>query len=589
VNTIEGDPVRAETTFDGIPASAGIVIAPVHVVLPDIERASEGRELEPFEIEMEIERFREAVERADRMLEQIERMTREQVNDRAEIFEALRMLLHDPILSQSVIATIEGKRVSAHAAIVAETESIAAKFTAASDEMMRSRAEDIRALQSHLIACLSQSTASHPVHAGTVLVLSSLSPGDAVIHARNKVGAFVVQAGGINSHAAILARAFGIPMVAGVPDIFRHVRQNDTVIVDGYIGRVVLDPSADTIGQYRQRKEGLEAQRRKYREIRDLPAETRDGERIVLATNLDMIDEIEGAIENGAGEIGLMRTEFLMMGRAGDIGMEEQYEYYRQVAERAYPMMVTLRAFDIGSDKLIGDMWGHDGSPLGLRGTRLLLSRPEILRRQIEAVLRASTMKNLRLLLPMVTSIEEIRQVKRMVAETRAKLRSANVRFDEYMPIGAMIETPAAALTAEILAGECAFLSIGTNDLAQYTLAVDRGDEAMSEYYDEFHPAVLHLVRSCLLAAQRAGVPITLCGEMAANPLATGVLVGLGLRRFSVAPSQLGPLKMRVRSITAQEARAWARAAIRMPTAADVRSYLASCVGGGDSSVNIET
>ena len=316
--------------------------------------------------------------------------------------------------------------------------------------------------------------------------------------------------------------------------------------------------------------------------MRDLPAETADGERVVLAANLDMIDEMEAAIENGADEIGLMRTEYLVMGRDGDISMEEQLHYYRQIAERAYPMTVTFRAFDIGSDKLVGEVWGRSDSPLGLRGIRLLLVRQEVLRRQLEALLRASSTKNLRLMLPMVTSVDEVRHVKRIVEEIRAKLRSEKVAFDEYMPIGTMIEVPAAALTAETLAGESAFLSLGTNDLAQYTLAVDREDESLDAYYDELHPGVLRLIRHTIVAARRSGVPATICGELAANPLATGLLIGLGIRRFSVPPLQLGPLKMRVRSITTHEAFAWARAALRMPTAGEVRTFLASCNGGGE-------
>ncbi len=580
---------RSETTLSGIPASPGIAMAQAHVILPvEIEMTAEPRVLEEIEVELEVKRFLAAIEGADLLLEQIEQMAREQVRDRAEIFEALRMLLRDPVLADGVTGHIRERKTTAHVAIVVETNMIAARFADSHDETMRSRAEDIRSLQAHLISSLSQTTAPHPLHGGAVLVLPTLSPGDTVIHARNRVEAFVMEAGGINSHSAILARAFGVPMVAGVHDLFRHVYTSDPMIVDGYTGKVIVNPSPETTAQFRQRKEMLEEQRMRYRMISDLPAETKDGERIVLAANLDMIDEIEGATENGAAEIGLMRTEYLVMGRAGDVTMEEQCHYYTQLAERAYPLTVTLRAFDIGSDKLLGGFEGGDPNPLGLRGVRLLLSRPEILRRQLEAVLRASTMKNLRLMLPMVSSVEEIRQVKRMVAEIRGRLRSENVAFDEYMPMGVMIETPAAALTAETLAGECSFMSIGTNDLAQYTLAVDRSDESLSHYYDEFHPAVLQAIRTSILAAQRAGVPITLCGEMAANPLATGILIGLGLRRFSVSPPQLGPLKLRVRSITAQEARSWARAALRMPTAAEIRAYLSSCVGGGDSMVHME-
>lgn len=568
--------------FDGVPASSGIAIGPARVIRLDHTNELDLRLLEPEDVQLEVERLRAALADADHELQQVEVLTREEVADRAGIFEALRMMLHDTQLVAAFEEHITGRRISAHAAIVAEMSRLAEVFTNSTDETMRARAEDVRALQTHLIACLSNSPLPSGVHHDAVLVMHTLSPRDAVIYSRGRAAAFVVEVGGINSHAAILARSFGVPMVAGVRNITQIVEPEQPIIVDGYTGRVIARPDAETIAQFAARKESLELQRERYRSVRDLPAETADGERVVLAANLDMIDEIEAAIENGADEIGLMRTEYLVMGRDGDISMEEQLNYYRQIAERAYPLTVTFRAFDIGSDKLAGEIWGRSDSPLGLRGTRLLLVRQEVLRRQLEALLRASSTKNLRLMLPMVTSIDEVRHVKRIVEEIRAKLRSEKVAFDEYMPIGTMIEVPAAALTADTLAGESAFLSLGTNDLAQYTLAVDREDESLDAYYDELHPGVLRLIRHTIVAARRSGVPATICGELGSNPLATGLLIGLGIRRFSVPPAQIGPLKMRIRSITTHEAFAWARAALRMPTAGEVRAFLASCNGGGE-------
>lgn len=568
--------------LEGVPASSGIAIGPVRIIKADHTDELDLRLLEPEDIQLEIERLRAAIADADRELEQVEALTREHVHDRAGIFEALRMMLHDPQLVAAIEERIAIGRFSAHAAIVAEMERLSSVFTSSTDETLRSRSEDVRALQTHLIACLSNSPLPSGVHHDAVLVMHSVSPRDTVVYSRGRAAAFVVEIGGINSHSAILARSFGVPMVAGIRDITRIVEPEQQIVVDGYTGRVIVRPDAEMIEQYRERKTSLVQQRERYRAVRDEPAQTADGERVVLAANLDMIDEIEASIENGADEIGLMRTEYLVMGRDGDISMEEQLSYYRQIAERCYPMTVTFRAFDIGSDKLAGEIWGRSDSPLGLRGIRLLLVRQEVLRRQLEALLRASATKNVRLMLPMVTSVDEVRHVKRIVEEIRAKLRSEKVVFDEYMPIGTMIEVPAAALTAETIAGESAFLSLGTNDLAQYTLAVDREDEALDAYYDELHPGVLRLIRHTVVAARRNGVPATICGELAANPLATGLLIGLGLRRFSVPPLQIGPLKMRIRAITTHEAFAWARAALRMPTAGEVRTFLASCNGGGE-------
>jgi phosphotransferase system enzyme I (PtsI) len=292
-----------------------------------------------------------------------------------------------------------------------------------------------------------------------------------------------------------------------------------------------------------------------------------------------MIDEVGAAIENGAEEIGLMRTEYLVMGRNEEIDVAGQVAYYRQLAERAYPMAVTFRLLDIGSDKLADDVAGPSTSPLGLRGLRLLLERPAILAHQLEAILRASSMKNLRIMLPMVTSVEEMIPFREILDEVRARLRAEGVLFDEHIRIGAMIETPAAAVTADALATVFDFFSLGTNDLAQYTLAVDRSDDAMARYYDDLHPAVLRLIRATALAAERAGIPVTICGELAANPLATEILIGIGIRRFSVQPLALGALKMRIRSVDAASARERARVALRLGNGEAVRQFIRTTVG----------
>lgn len=569
-----GIALQTERILEGIPASAGIAIAHAWIFAQEEEASLEIHDLDDEEVGVELERLEAAITEADKVLEKIELMAREDVHDRAEIFEALRMMLHDPSLGSSIADSIRTNRCSAHAAIKTEMGRLAEIFAGSHDETMRSRAEDIRALQSHLITCLLKTPVDHFFSNDAVLVLSTLSPSDAVLYARNRASAFVLESGGINSHAAILARAFGVPMVAGVKDAGRIAHPHATMIVDGYTGRVVIDPEPATLEMYRQRKQELEAQREQLGALRGLPAETEEGERMVLAANLDMIDELATTVENGAEEIGLMRTEYLVMDRTTEISMEEQLLYYRQLAERAYPLVVTLRAFDIGSEKLAGELWGRASSPLGLRGARLLLQRRDLLERQVEAVLRASSMKNLRLMFPMVSSVEEMRQFREVVRSVCTRLRADGVIFDEHMPVGAMIETPAAALTADTLARECDFLSLGTNDLAQYTLAVDRADDALRGYYDELHPSVLRLIRASAVAAARAGIPITICGELAANPLATEVLLGIGIRRFSVQPFELGPLKLRIRSTNLKRAAAIARKVLSLGCAEEVRGYL---------------
>ncbi len=567
-------PSDSEILLEGVPASAGIAIATAYLLLHSEAYAIDERQLNDEEVQIEITRFRAALVDADRILEQIETMARQDVRDRAEIFEALRMMLSDPTLAEAIEKCIAERRCSARHGIALEMDRLASIFSASHDETIRTRAEDMRSLQAHLVSSLVKTPADHRFHDDAVLILPSLSPSDAVLYARNGARAFALEAGGINSHAAILARAFGLPMVAGLKEVATVVRPHDRIIVDGYSGRVIINPDPETVEHYRKRKDELEAQRAQLGALRHLPAVTTDGVKVVLAANLDMIDEIDVAVENGAEEIGLMRTEYLVMDRDGAVTMEDQLQYYRQIAERAYPLSVTLRAFDIGSEKLAGEAWGGRSSPLGMRGTRLLLARQEIFERQIEAVMRASTMKNLKLMLPMVISVSEIRQTKELIAAVCTRLRDEGVRFDEHLQIGAMIETPAAALMAESLAAECSFLSLGTNDLAQYTLAVDREDDALAEFYDELHPAVLRLIRCTALAAARHDIPLTICGELAANEQATKILLGFGIRRFSVQPHKLGVLKQAIRSIDSSGCGVLARGASRCATAGDVRELV---------------
>jgi len=566
---------HVERTINGIPASGGIAIGQVYILaeedLPEIEE----RRLDDEEVEIEIERFGAAIEEADRVLAEIETLARADVDERAGIFEALRMMLRDNALVDPIKAHIIERRTSARAAIGQQMRGLSGYFEASHDHTMRSRAEDIRSLQAHLISALLKTPVVHRFHHQAVLVLSTLPPSDAILYARNGAIAFVVEAGGINSHAAILARALDIPMIAGLKGIGSIALPHELAIVDGYSGHVILSPSAETMEKYRQRKHDLEEQRARLDAIRDLPAETIDGVRVRIAANIDMVDELATASENGAEEIGLMRTEYLVMGRSSDVPIEEQIDHYTRIAQRAFPLPVTLRAFDIGSDKLVGDEWVK-ASSLGLRGARLLLSRPEILRRQIEATLHASSTRNVSLMLPMVTSVEEIRMFKELVQEMKDKLREERIPFDEGIRLGAMIETPASAIIAEPLAAECAFLSIGSNDLVQYTLAVDRNDDALAQYYDELHPAIIRLLRMIVLSAERWNTPLTLCGELAAHPDATALLIGLGIRRFSVSPYQLAPLKERVRRVTAADAEALASRALEAATGEDVRRILMS-------------
>lgn len=559
-------------TFDGLPASGGIAIGLTYLLHNDEPLVQEQTVLDDEDVQIERERLASAFEGADRALAEVEALARRDVADRAAIFEALRMILADPVLRETIEERIVSERISARLAIHRTVAALSSRLVASTDPSMRQRAEDLHTIEAQLVAALHAAPVEHRFQHQAVLVLGTLLPGDALLHARNGAAAFVLETGGINSHAAILARSLGVPMVTGIAGALGHVAPHSTAIVDGHAGRIIINPSNEELGEYTRRQEALLERRRQLGALRELPAVTLDGRKVGLGANLDIAEEMAHAVESGADSIGLLRTEYLMMGRRTEMPVEEQTEVYQRVAERAFPLCATIRAFDIGSEKIAGEMFGARTTPLGVRGVRLLLRRPSMMEGQIEAVLRASTHRNLRLMAPMITTAEEMIEFRAAVERVADRLRAQGVPFDASMPVGAMIETPAAALVAEGIARACDFLALGTNDLAQYTLAVERTDEALAVLYDDMHPAVLRLIRATAIGAGRVGVPLSICGELAANLLATEALVGMGINAFSVPPYQLPAVKARIRSINVVEARRFAHTLLRVTSAAEARA-----------------
>jgi len=576
------DPARTPPLiFDGLPASGGIAIGLTYLLAEEAPLTQERGPLDEEDLLIERERLTSAFEGADRALAEVEVLARRDVADRAAIFEALRMILADPVLRDTIEERIASERITARLAIHRTIAALSSRLVASADPHMRQRAEDLHTVEAQLVAALHVAPVEHRFQHQAVLVLGTLLPGDTLLHARNGAAAFVLETGGINSHAAILARSLGVPMVTGIAGALGQVAPHSTAIVDGHAGRIIINPSRETLDEYQRRQEELLEARRRLGALRELPAVTLNGRKIGLGANLDIAEEMAHAVESGADSIGLLRTEYLMMGRRTEIPVEEQAEVYRRVAERAFPLCATIRAFDIGSEKIAGEMFGTRNSPLGVRGVRLLLRRPSMLEGQIEAVLRASTHRNLRLMAPMITTAEEMVEFRAVVDRVADRLRAAGVPFDASMPVGAMIETPAAALVAEGIARACNFLALGTNDLAQYTLAVERTDEALAALYDDMHPSVLRLIRATAIGAARVGVPLSICGELAGNLLATEALVGMGINAFSVPPYQLPAVKARIRAIDSIEARRFAHTLLRATTAADVRAACAERLGNG--------
>jgi len=419
-----------------------------------------------------------------------------------------------------------------------------------------------------------------PLSRGAIVVTDNILPSHFARLEIEKVGAIVSEHGGPTSHGAIFARTLEIPAVTGVPGILQAARVGETAIVDGAEGLVHLAPDERLVEEYRRARERYEIAIDHLDALRDRPAETTDGRRILLTANCGLVSDLRLVNRHGAEGVGLFRTEMLALVHRGFPEEEEQEQLYERVASDLAPRRITIRTLDLGGDKEIANLRAaHELNPqLGKRSIRLSLANPSAFRAQLRAILRASTRGNVRLLLPMISSLNELREAREIIEETKEQLRVEHTPFDADIPIGVMIEVPSAALTADALAQRCDFFSIGTNDLTQYTLAVDRGNEDVAHLYDPLHPAVLALIDRATRAARRAGIPVSLCGEMATNPLAIPILLGVGIGELSGTPSAVPIVKEIVHALSLADTEAQARRACAAPTSREVHRIGAECL-----------
>jgi phosphotransferase system enzyme I (PtsI) len=365
-----------------------------------------------------------------------------------------------------------------------------------------------------------------------------------------------------------------IPAVVGLKDVTSHVLSDAFIILDGYSGVVIINPSEETITQYKRRSREMAKFEHGLNDLRELPAQTMDGKHVELLSNIEFAEEIRFSKAQGSHGVGLYRTEGLLMGRDAFPSEEEQYREYKSIAEKVFPNKVIMRTFDIGGDKVIAHSYEEENPFLGWRGIRVALDRPETFLAQMRAMLRASTRKNIWVMFPMVSSLKEVRRAKALVVQAKESLRAEKVAFDDAMKIGVMIEVPSAAVVAGDIAREVDFLSIGTNDLIQYLLAVDRGNDIVSQLYQEFEPAVILTIRHIIKEAHKNNIPVSMCGEMAGDPVATLLLLGLGLDEFSVIPYVLPEIKKIIRSVPLREAQKIAVRAMKFSTVEEVKEFL---------------
>jgi phosphotransferase system enzyme I (PtsI) len=506
-------------------------------------------------IEGEVERFQTALADARGQLERV----RAHIPDDAppelgSFLDTHLLIMHDRMIAEAPATLIRRDQVNAEWALRIEAERLAAVFDQMDDPYLRNKKTDVeqvvdRILRNLLRPAEDEHDQISDALAGQIVIANDLTPADTVLLKSNGVAAFVTNLGGPISHTAILAKSLGIPAIIAAHNATRFVRSGEELIVDGKIGAVLVEPDAAILAEYRKRQKDIAFRRRDLDALRSSPAVTRDGIEIGLHANIELPDDMRAVGKSGATGIGLYRTEFLFMNRAEAPGEEEQYIAYAKVVRALAGKPCTIRTLDLGADKRADGGYAAPGTnpALGLRAVRMCLQDAALFSAQLRAILRASALGPVRMMIPMLSNLDEVGQVLDLVADVRKALKREGKAHDEKMPIGGMIEVPAAAVTADLFARRLDFLSIGTNDLIQYTLAIDRVDDAVSYLYDPLHPAVIRLIGMTIRAGRAAGIPVAMCGEMAGDSRFTRLLIGLGLDEFSMHPSALPEIKRIVR------------------------------------------
>jgi phosphotransferase system enzyme I (PtsI) len=548
----------ASFTLHGIPVSRGIAIGRAHLLTPaalDVKHYLVPEE----QLEAEVRRLQDAIGEVHRGLQALwTDLPRDAPTELGAFIDVHALILSDPMISEAPLDIIRSRHYNAEWALVTQIDELSAQFDEIEDEYLRERKADIQQVAERVLKVLMGTAQLEPPHVASdeyhprmIVVAHDISPADMLQFRDRSFIGFVTDVGGQNSHTAIVARSLDIPAAVGMSQASQLVEQDDWVIVDGDAGVVIANPSPLVLEQYRARQAALLKARKKLLKLKKTPAVTRDGTPITLLANIELPDDCAGALESGAVGVGLFRSEFLFMGRGGQThrtpSEDEQFEQYRRAVVAMKGRPVTIRTLDIGADKPLDPTEHTALNPaLGLRAIRYCLAEPQLFLTQLRAILRASAFGKVRLLIPMLAHAFEIDQSLAMVEQAKAQLREAGQKFDQAIEVGAMIEIPAAALALPMFVKRMDFLSIGTNDLIQYTLAIDRVDYEVAHLYNPLHPAVLQLIAMTIMAGKKAGIDVAVCGEMAGDVKLTRLLLGMGLREFSMHPAQLLAVKQEI-------------------------------------------
>jgi phosphotransferase system enzyme I (PtsI) len=567
----------------GHAVSGGITIGYAHLVTT-ARLEVVHYEIPEDAVEAEVRRFEVGLAKARADLEALKQHIAADAPAEFEAFLNLhRMILDDSALSQAPKVLIRERRANAEWALVQEMEKLTDRFDEIDDPYLRERKADVQqAAERVLKALMGAQTLTEPALSEEhelIVVAHDLSPADMILFKRHHFGGFITDVGGVTSHTAIVARSLAIPAIVGLHHAFQTISERELLIVDGVMGVVIVNPDPVVLAEYRLRQSQLDLEREKLKRLKTTRAKTVDGTPVELFANIELPEDMPEVLEAGAEGVGLFRSEFMFLNRRDLPSEDEQFEAYRDVAHAMEGRPVVLRTLDLGADKALdgNGVVGHSipNPAMGLRAIRFCLAEPQMFLTQLRAILRASHCGKVRILLPMLAHVHEIEQTLSLIRQAKSQLDERGTPYDQEIEIGGMIEIPAAALALPIFMRRLDFLSIGTNDLIQYTLAIDRTDDAVAHLYDPLHPAVLTLVAGTIQTATRGGVPVAVCGEMAGDLQFTRLLLGLGLRNFSMHPSQLLPIKERILRTNLAEVQALAQRVLRASDPAKTKELLA--------------
>ncbi len=568
-----------ERRLQGIAASPGIGLGRIFIYRKVLAPQLRSR---VADVEAEIQGFENALNKVRAELHELRTLVAERLGpEESQLWEAQIMMLSDPITAENTKERIRREGKDAASAFQEVMEQVVAQLEMSRSQYLQERVSDIRDISWRVARQIHYHGQAPAVPREAIVLAHELSPADVAYFAAHRASALATEVGGKTSHTAIISRSLEIPTVVGVESLLVQALPGDWAIVDGNRGLAILNPQPATLEAYRKQQKVYQKHVADLKKLRRAKTITRDGHQVELSANIELPEEVASVLSHGAKGVGLFRTEFLYLTSERLPSEEEQYAIYRRVVQKLAPDPVIIRTFDLGGDKVWGQWYDSEANPfMGWRAIRFCLDRPDIFKAQLRAILKASAHGQAKVMFPMICCLEELRRAKSLLEEAKEELRREKIKFDERCQTGIMVETPAAALSARALASECDFFSIGSNDLTQYTLAVDRTNQRVAKMYDPFNPAVLRLVREVIEAGHRAGIWVGMCGEMCADPLAVPLLLGLGLDEFSMNPVAVPEVKRMILNMRLDQCRRVAARAMEAESADRARAVLADFVIG---------